>query len=403
MAVRKPVIAEQRRIRLRTLVFHSIILNVCLRTTTKSYKLVVSRCQKEIKHPQNSHYTAMSAYHPTMAPTTTNSTEENQNLLSTTRPLSIAPPKSTHRSLLLLLVLVLLSASISILFVICVSTLQTARNTSRNAVSKQQDPCWLHPLTCDTDSSFKSEYDHIPKSVLVVAAHPDDIETSAGGTLTKWAQNGQTDIYYVMITNGDKGTGNRSMTSEELGRIRQQEQRNAGAVVGVKDIFFLNVPDGDVTNNDELRRNITYYIRLLRPEIMITWDPTWHLDLFQFGLEHRDHRTAGQAAIDSVWPNSNDFLYYPDMNLPTYRPKTVLLFRFGNDFEFNAPQSQVFVPLGEAEVSNKIKAIYQHKSQFPNEESKEHEKTFLTSMATKLGKNVRKEYAELFTLVRFMG
>lgn len=266
---------------------------------------------------------------------------------------------------------------------------------------QQQDPCYHHPITCNPDPDFTPRMSHVPKSVLVVAAHPDDIETSCGGTLNQWASSGSI-IHYVMITNGDKGTRNRSMTSEELGRIRKQEQRNAGAVIGVKDIFFLNVPDGDVQNNDMLRYNLTYYIRLLRPEVVLTWDPTWHLNLFQLGLEHRDHRTSGQATIDAVWPTSNDFMYYPEQNLPTYRPKTILLFRFWKNFEYELPQSQVFVELSEMELQTKIRAMWEHKSQIPDDKAREAEKLFLTDMATKFGKVEGVKYAEFFTVVRFM-
>ncbi len=302
-------------------------------------------------------------------------------------------------SVIVLLLAVIASLGLSAL------TLQKTINLSANSVNKAQlDPCVLHPLTCDTDSGFKNEYSHVPRSVLVVAAHPDDIETTAAGTLAKWASNREqpTEIYYILVTNGDKGTSNRSLTSEELGRIRKREQIRAGEVIGVKDIFFFNVPDGDVVNSDELRRNITYYVRLLRPEVVMTWDPTWHLDLFQYGLEHRDHRSTGQATFDSLWPNSNDFLYYPDMDLEPYRPKTVLLFRFWHDFEFNAPQSQVYVPLTEDDMQVKLNAIYQHDCQFPNEQAKESEKQFLMKMAQRFGKVVGTKYAELFTVVRLL-
>lgn len=268
-------------------------------------------------------------------------------------------------------------------------------------MNHSHNACMLHPITCDTDPNFSAKYTHLPSSVLVVAAHPDDIEACAGGTLSKWAAAGSS-IYYIMITNGDKGTHNHSMTSEELGKIRKQEQKNAGKVVGVKNIFFLDVPDGEVQNNDHLRYNLTYYIRLLRPELMLTWDPTWHLDLFQFGLEHRDHRTAGQASIDAVWPTSNDFLYYPEQNLPSYRPKTMLLFRFWKDFEYNVPQSQVYVELSDKDMDTKVKAIWEHKSQIPDDKAREAEKQFLMNMASKFGKVERTKYAELFTLVRFM-
>jgi LmbE family N-acetylglucosaminyl deacetylase len=287
-------------------------------------------------------------------------------------------------------------ALISLVFAIL--SIIIAVKLTANAV--YHDPCMYNPLTCKIDPKYDPHYTVTPERVLVIAAHPDDIETCAGGTLAKWSAAGS-EIYYVMITNGDKGTSNHSITEKELGRIRQHEQIEAGRVIGVKDIFFLNVTDGGVTNNEELKYHLTYYVRLIRPTVLLTWNPTYHFSLYKLGLEHSDHRTAGAASLDTVWPTAADFLYFPEQGLPTYRPSQVLMFRFWKDDEYITPEENVFVELEHNNLERKIEAIFQHKSQIKNLQEQEAERQFLTNMASGLGRAVNRKYAEWFTLVRF--
>ena len=92
--------------------------------------------------------------------------------------------------------------------------------------------------------------------VLVVTAHPDDSEFGAGGTVAKLAKDG-CEITYVIVTNGNKGSGDRTMTPERLAAIRADEQRNAARTLGVARVEFLGYPDGEVEDTREVRRDVT--------------------------------------------------------------------------------------------------------------------------------------------------
>src|SRR5262245_13111693 len=78
--------------------------------------------------------------------------------------------------------------------------------------------------------------------VLVVTAHPDDSEFGAGGTVAKLVREGK-QVTYCILTNGNKGSGDRTMTPERLAKIREEEQRNAARVLGVEVVDFLGFPD----------------------------------------------------------------------------------------------------------------------------------------------------------------
>src|SRR5215510_828996 len=108
--------------------------------------------------------------------------------------------------------------------------------------------------------------------VLVVTAHPDDSEFGAGGTVAKLVKEGA-EVTYVIVTNGNKGSGDRSMTPERLSAIRADEQRNAARTLGVARVEFLGYPDGEVEDTRELRRDVTREIRHWRPDLVIAMNP----------------------------------------------------------------------------------------------------------------------------------
>ena len=125
--------------------------------------------------------------------------------------------------------------------------------------------------------------------VLVVAAHPDDPEFLAGGTIARLAKAGR-EIAYVIVTNGNKGSGDRSVTSEQLMPIREAEQRHAARVLGVGGVAFLAYEDGELEDTRELRRDVTREIRRWRPGLVVTLNPSRTYD--NFPGWHRDHRTT---------------------------------------------------------------------------------------------------------------
>lgn len=186
-------------------------------------------------------------------------------------------------------------------------------------------------------------------SGMVIFAHPDDAEGNCGGTTAKWAREGKT-IHYLVLTNGDKGSADLSMTPEKLAGIREKEQEEAAKVLGVAGVAFLRQRDGELEVSLPLRREIARIIRLHQPDIVFTHDP-WKL--YQ---SHPDHRAAGFLAMDAVIA-ARDHLYYPDhlvQGLKTCRVKEVYL--FGTDHpDFRVDISET--------IEIKLQAVRRHKSQ----------------------------------------
>jgi LmbE family N-acetylglucosaminyl deacetylase len=148
------------------------------------------------------------------------------------------------------------------------------------------------------------------KRALVVAAHPDDSEFGVGGTAAKWTREGW-EFYYLICTDGSKGSEDPEMTAEKLVPMRREEQRAAARVLGVKDVFFLDYVDGELTYTPELMRDVVRYIRKLRPHAVFTHDPNQIVrNLF---INHPDHRCAGEVAIDAVYPIARNRPSFPEL------------------------------------------------------------------------------------------
>ncbi len=154
--------------------------------------------------------------------------------------------------------------------------------------------------------------------VMVVAAHPDDAETGAGGTVARLVRQGAR-AAYVIVTSGSTGSSDRTMTPERLARIREAEQRNAARTLGVEHVEFLGYDDGAVEDTRDLRRDITRQIRQWRPDLVIAQNPHRSFNLF---ASHRDHRVTGGVVLDCVYPLARDHLAFPEL-LPDCEPHTV--------------------------------------------------------------------------------
>ena len=146
-----------------------------------------------------------------------------------------------------------------------------------------------------------------PRSAMVVTPHPDDAEGGCGATLAKWVAEAGTEVVVVMCTNGDKGTGDREMSPERLAKIREQEQRDASAYLGVKDVVFLAHPDGTLNDDKQFRGEVVREIRRYKPELVFAIDP------FRVASHtHRDHRMSGQVALDAAYTYAWSHLYFPE-------------------------------------------------------------------------------------------
>ena len=148
---------------------------------------------------------------------------------------------------------------------------------------------------------------------MVVVAHADDAEFSCSGTVAKWCKEGVA-VTYVLVTDGSKGTSDRGLSSPQLAQIRRQEQINAGNILGLKEVVFLDYPDAYLQPTLEVRRDIAREIRRHRPDILITTNPNRSLTGTGY-IGHPDHFAAGEAALSAAFPAARDFLTFPELFL----------------------------------------------------------------------------------------
>ena len=203
--------------------------------------------------------------------------------------------------------------------------------------------------------------------VMVVTAHPDDSEFGAGGTIAKLVKEG-CEVTYAIVTNGDKGSGDRTMTSERLALIREAEQRNAARTLGVARVEFLGYPDCEVEDTRELRCDITRQIRRWRPDLVIAMNPHRSYNL---GGSHRDH------------------LAFPEL-MPDYEPHKVLEIHL---MQWENPH--LVVDISDV-MDLKLKALACHASQFADFPAVEKR---VRERSAELGKSKGYGYAETFDRV----
>jgi LmbE family N-acetylglucosaminyl deacetylase len=191
------------------------------------------------------------------------------------------------------------------------------------------------------------------RRVLVITAHPDDSEFGAGGTVAKFVKEGR-EVAYVVVTNGNKGSGDRSMKPERLATIREEEQRNAARTLGVARVEFLGYEDCEVEDTRDLRRDVTREIRRWRPDLVICQSPTRTPNL---GASHRDHRIVGGVVLDCVYPLARDHMAFPEL-LPEFEPhkaREIYVMQWENP--------QLVVDISDT-MDLKLRALACHASQF---------------------------------------
>ncbi len=191
--------------------------------------------------------------------------------------------------------------------------------------------------------------------VLTIFAHPDDAETSAGGTLLTWARAGYR-ITLCNITDGDKGTADPDDTRDAVVARRRQEQARAAHRLGAE-VLWLGYEDGMLQPTLELRRDLVRTIRTVRPDLVLTHDPTvW----FRHGMyiNHPDHRAAGQAVVEAIYPAVKKPLAFPELGLEPHVVGEVWLALTDH------PNRYVDI---SAVLEDKIALICDHASQFPPE------------------------------------
>ena len=222
------------------------------------------------------------------------------------------------------------------------------------------------------------------KTVLVVTPHPDDAEGGAGGTIVKWANEGNK-IVLLVCTNGDKGTSDASMPSDKLAEIREKEQLNAAKAMGVSEVVFLREPDQGLDDNDRFREKVVRQIRKHKPEIVVTIDPNRPY------IRHRDHYYCGRVTLDAVFPYARDHKAFPEHLMEGLEPHKVQ-----EMYMFRSETPDFYVDITDT-FEAKMDALYCHVSQMgrPREEGQVRSR----ERAAETGKKAGYELAEGFKYI----
>ena len=192
------------------------------------------------------------------------------------------------------------------------------------------------------------------KRVLVVMAHPDDCDFGAGGTIATWTAKG-IEVSYCIITNGDQGGEESDVPLEEMAKVRQREQRNAGLALGVTEIVFLNHRDGWLVPTIELRKEIVREIRRAKPDRMVIQSPERNYE--RIFASHPDHMAAGESAIQAVYPDARNPYAFTDLKDAGFEP-----WRVKEVWITSSPEPNHFVDITET-FPKKIAALKAHVSQ----------------------------------------
>lgn len=230
---------------------------------------------------------------------------------------------------------------------------------------------------------------YVPKRVMAIVAHPDDIEFSCSGTIARWVKQGA-EACYVLCTSGDVGIADPGMTKTQAAEIREAEQRAAAAVVGVTNVVFLREPDGMLEATMELRKRLVREIRKFRPDTIICGDPQqlWAGDGY---INHPDHRAAALAAVDAIFPAAgqpNLFQELESEGLTAHKPYKVYVQSWD--------KGDTFVNITET-IDLKIAALREHKSQMKDWDPSEE----VRKWAAERAKGKEMEYAEGYRVITF--
>ena len=231
-----------------------------------------------------------------------------------------------------------------------------------------------------------------PARSLAIGAHPDDVEFGCGATLAKWAAAG-TEIFHLVCTDGSKGSWDADDDTAQLVATRRDEQRAASRALGGNgDVVFLDWIDGELEAGVQQRWQVAYWIRRVRPDVVLGHDP-WR----RYRL-HPDHRHAGFLAVDGVVA-ARDPHFFREQDLAHHRPRALLL--------WEADEPDHFEDVS-AHVEAKLAALLAHRSQLRstmdiddpgNEAQVERFKRRVLDRLAEWGARVGVGYAEAFKLI----
>jgi LmbE family N-acetylglucosaminyl deacetylase len=149
-----------------------------------------------------------------------------------------------------------------------------------------------------------------PDRVLVIVAHPDDVDFGAAGSVAVWTAAGAV-VTYCVITDGDAGGFDRTVPRDQVPAVRRAEQTAAAGIVGVSEVLFLGYPDGRLQPTLELRRDLAGVIRRTRPGRVVC--PSPERDWRRIQASHPDHLAAGEASLCAVYPDARNPFAFPEL------------------------------------------------------------------------------------------
>ena len=146
--------------------------------------------------------------------------------------------------------------------------------------------------------------------VLVITAHPDDVDFGVAGSVAVWSDAG-IEVSYCVVTDGDAGGFDASVSRAEMAQIRRAEQTAAAKTVGVTDLHWVGYPDGRLEVSIPLRRDLSRVIRQTRPQRVVTQSPDRNYQ--RIFASHPDHLAAGEAALCAVYPDARNPFAHPEL------------------------------------------------------------------------------------------
>ena len=220
--------------------------------------------------------------------------------------------------------------------------------------------------------------------LIIVAAHPDDLETMCGGTVALLVQRG-VHVFSVNCTLGDIGAEDPTLARPALATTRLAETEEAARILGIERTFNLGHHDGELVPDLTLRAQIARLYRVTAADTLWTFDPYWP------GQIHPDHRASGQAALDAYMPSK----------MPLYRPeqlseadaqvgKLERVFLFATDRD-----PKLFIDISDI-YETKLAACMAHQSQFPKGEE---DLDWMKERDCHFGEAIDVRYAEPFIQV----
>src|SRR6478735_4065263 len=193
--------------------------------------------------------------------------------------------------------------------------------------------------------------------ILVVTAHPDDVDFGSAGSVARWTDAG-IEVSYCICTSGEAGGFDLTVPRPTMVEIRESEQRAAAKVVGVSDVTFLRYPDGRLESSFDLRRDISREIRRVRPQRVIGQSPERNFQ--RVYASHPDHLAAGEATMAAVYPDARNPFAHPELLEEGFEPWAV-----DEMYLATADESDVVINITDT-FERKIDALKCHVSQHPD-------------------------------------